>query len=257
MNIRRWLPRAWRALFLLLALDASAMADPACPHTPGFRELASARNVYIGEMHGTQEVAPLLRCLVQAALDRGAKSLVVSLELPDWDRPEGKAHWQRVHDGKTSQATWQFYQWLRAQEAAGRLRIHYQYDGAELLGDQAAYERHVGGAIKALIDQGNAVIAWGGNFHSRREADSSMPGPVPTGAVIGSSILHVDVVSSQGGEVWACLTKSDGSGGCGVHALPSFQRPDWQAGALVDGRELGHDKLFVVPRFSASLPQFP
>jgi len=41
---------------------------------------------------------------------------------------------------------------------------------------------------------------------------------------------------------------------------PSDERstqPDWNAGALVDGRTLGHDKLFVDLRFTASLPQFP
>jgi outer membrane protein assembly factor BamB len=76
----------WKAalLFTVLFAGASAAAEiRPCPQSPGFQILASTEHLYLGEQHGTEEVPALVRCITQAALDRGAKSVVVSLELPN------------------------------------------------------------------------------------------------------------------------------------------------------------------------------
>lgn len=239
-------------LCMMLHANTTAAAEVrACPHDRGFDTLASAEHLYLGEGHGTEEVPVLVQCLTQAALARGAKSLVVSLELPNPDKPEGKGYWQSTHDGKSSKAMWQFFQWLRIQEAGGRLAIHYQYDSTPWTG-QAAYERHVGEGLKALIDQGHALIAYGGNFHSRREMASYLPGIVPTGAVVGPAILHVDVEAVEGGTAWDCR-----EAGCAIHDVHAFDASGAQSGALIDGAVVGHDSVYLLQRFTASVPQFP
>ena len=251
--------RHWGGVLLSMMLyagTAAAAEDPACPHSQGFKLLASAEHLYLGEGHGTEEVPALVRCLTQAALDRGAKSLVVSLELPNPDRPEGKSYWQSNHDGKSSKAMWQLFQWLRVREAAGRLAIHYQYDGTPWNG-QAAYERHVGEGLKALIDQGHALIAYGGNFHSRKEVAPYLPDIVPTGAVVGPAILHVDVEAVEGGTAWDCRKAEGGEMGCAIHDVHAFDAPGAQPGDLMDGAAIGHDRLYLLRRFTASEPQFP
>ena len=261
MKATRWMQGALGCAVLCMmaqaqAVEAIAPAPTPCPDSPGFRELASFRNVYLGDTHGTQEIPALLQCLVQAAIREQHKPLVVSLELPDGDLPSGKKYWATVRDGKTSQAMWQVYQWLRQQEATGRLRIHYQYDNVPWTG-QAAYERHVGEAIKALIDQGNAVITFGGNFHSRKAAIQGMADFLPTGAVIGDAITRVDVVAQEGGEAWNCIQAASGESECKPHRVFVGRTSAAQAGELVDGSSRGHDKVFVVQRFTAALPQFP
>jgi len=197
-----------------------------------------------------------VQCLTQAALDRGAKSLVVSLELPNPDKAEGKNYWQSNHDGKSSKAMWQLFQWLRVQESTGRLTIHYQYDSTPWAG-QAAYERHVGEGLKALIDQGHALIAYGGNFHSRREVAPFLPGVVPTGAVVGPAILHVDVEAAEGGTAWDCRQALVGGMDCAIHDVHPFDAPGARSGDLIDGAAVGHDRLYLLQRFTASVPQFP
>ena len=214
----------WGGAFLsvMLYLGATAAAEVrACPDGQGFKLLASAEHLYLGEGHGTSEVPALVRCLTQSALDRSAKSLVVSLELPDPDKPENQSYWMSNHDGKSSKAMWQLFQWLRVQEAAGRLTIHYQYDNTPWTG-QAAYERHVGEGLKALIDQGHALIAYGGNFHSRKEVAPYLPDIVPTGAVVGPAILHVDVEAVEGGSAWDCRKTEGGEMGCAIHDVHAF-----------------------------------
>jgi len=212
--------------------------------------------LYVGEGHGTAEIPALVQCLTQAALDRGEKSLVVSLEVPNPDKPEGKGYWQSDRDGKSSMAMWRLFQWLRVQEIAGKLVIHYQYDNTPWTG-QADYERHVGEGLRTLIEQGHAVIAYGGNFHSRKEAAPFLPGVDPTGAIIGPSILHVDVEATEGGTAWSCLSAKNGKMECGVHDVPAFHVAGAQPGDLIDGSTVGHDRLYLVQRFSSSSPQFP
>lgn len=251
--------RHWGGAWLCMTLYAGtavAAEDLACPQSHGFKMLASAEHLYLGEGHGTKEVPALVHCLTQAALDRGAKSLVVSLELANPDRPEGKNYWQSIHDGKSSKAMWQLLQWLRVQEEAGRLSIHYQYDNTPWDG-QASYERHVGEGLKALIDQGHPLIAYGGNFHSRKEVAPYLPGIVPTGAVIGSAILHVDIEAVEGGTAWDCREAEGGKPGCALHDVPAFDTPGAQPGDLIDGAAVGHDRIYLLRALSASEPQNP
>ena len=246
------------AIFIPLLWVGSARAAEggACPQSEGFESLASAQHLYVGEGHGTEEVPALVQCLVQAALDRGEKALVVSLELPNPDKPEGKGYWQSDRDGKGSRAMWRFFQWLRVQEAAGRLAIHYQHDGTPWAG-QAAYERHVGEGLKALIDQGHALIAYGGNFHSRKELAPFLPGVMPTGVVVGTSILHVDVEAVEGGTAWDCQRAKNGEMNCATHDVPAFDASGAHAGDLIDGAAVGHDRLYLVRRLTSSPQEFP
>jgi hypothetical protein len=214
-----------------------------------------AEHLYLGELHGTEEVPALVQCLVKAALDRGAKSLVVSLELPNPDKPEGKTYWQTNRDGKSSQAMWQLFQWLRVQETEDRLSIHYQYDNSHWAG-QAVYEQRVGEELKALIAKGHPLIAYGGNFHSRRDILSQMPDIVPTGSVVGPAILHIDVEAVGGGQAWNCQQNAASKLDCGAQEIPPFPAFGAQPGELIDGAAAGHDRIYLFGRFTASAPQF-
>lgn len=242
---------------ILIAGAVAAAEFPTCPDSQGFKLLASTEHLYLGEGHGTEEVPALVQCLVQAELDRGAKSLVVSLELPNPDKPDGKNYWENDRDGKSSRAMWRIFQWLRAQEAAGRLEIHYQYDNTPWTG-QDAYERHVGEGLKTLIEQGHALIAYGGNFHSRREVAPYLPSIVPTGAIVGAAILHVDIEAVEGGNAWDCRPKEGAAMDCAAHDVPAFpEATGARPGDLVDGAVVGHDRIYLLRRITASAPQFP
>lgn len=250
---RRWV---FAFLFMLLHPVVSEAAKvPACPDGQGFRSLATAEHLYLGELHGTEEVPALVQCLVKAALDRGARSLVVSLELPNPDRPEGKNYWRTNRDGKSSRAMWRLFRWLRVQETEGRLSIHYQYDNSPWAG-QAAYEQRVGEELKALIASGHPLIAYGGNFHSRRDILSETPEIVPTGAIVGPAILHVDVAAAHGGQAWNCRRSAAPKVVCAAHEIPPFPAFGAQPGELIDGATAGHDRIYLFGRFTASAPQF-
>jgi hypothetical protein len=247
------------ALFNLL-LGLAGPVAAACPDDAGFKKLASFEHVYLGEVHGTEEVPQLVRCLVEAAIAARPASLAVSLEMPEDARPRDGLFWKN-QDGRASQAMWRLHQWLLAREAAGALKLDH-HQPTRHYPDQADYEKAGGQALNALIRQHARVIVLGGNFHSRREAFDWMPGMAPMGSFVGEDTVHVDVVALEGGSAWTCRSTAPAgspppSPTCAANALSPLPAPPGGAGnpgELRDGRPFGHDHVYLVKSFTASPP---
>jgi hypothetical protein len=240
---------------LLLGLAGPAVA--ACPDDEGFKKLASFERVYLGEMHGTEEVPQLVQCLVQSAIAAKPASLAVSLEMPEDARQPDSWQW-KSQDGRASQAMWRLHQWLQAQEAAGVLKLHHHQPTGSYP-DQADYEKAAGFSLNALMRQTARVIVLSGAFHSRREPLAWMPNMRPMGTYVGEGTVHVDVRALEGGTAWSCTSRSTGNAPpppmtCAVQTEPAFSQADAHAGDLIDGRQAGHDYIYLLKAITASPP---
>ncbi|RZL32633.1 MAG: hypothetical protein EOP35_19695 [Rubrivivax sp.] len=245
-----------KALLLLLGLLPN-LAAAACPDTPGFQKLASFEHLYLGEGHGTEEVPQLVQCLVQRAIAGRPASLAVSLEMPEDARSPDSWQW-KSQDGRASQAMWRLHQWLQAQEAAGLLKLHHHQPTGSYP-DQADYEKAAGLGLNTLMGETARVIVLSGNFHSRREPIEWMPKVRPMGTYVGEATVHVDLQALEGGTSWNCTSRSTGNAPpppptCAAHAQPALPRGDARAGDLLDGREVGHDYVYLMKSFTASPP---
>jgi hypothetical protein len=217
------------------------------------------QDLYLGEGHGTVESPALVRCLVIAALERGEKPLLVSLELdPSARDPKGDAWHGR--DGRGSEAMWNLTQFLIEQEKAGRLELNLQlsFPPVFIAGetppklDFAAYERSIGIPLGELSTRGQ-LIALGGNVHSRKER-IQMPqhSYYPAGHYLGSGVVHVDLESAGRGTAWNCNAE-----GCGIHIVPGQTTSIGMANTLVDGKPFDHDVVYLLPTVTASPPKLP
>lgn len=248
---------------LPLFVSLLGLAGPvaaACPDDAGFKKLTSFDRLYLGEMHGTEEVPQLMQCLVQSAIAARPASLAVSLEMPEEARQPDSGFW-RNRDGRASQAMWRLHQWLLAQEAAGVLKLDH-HQPTQHYPDQADYEKAGGQALNALMRRHARVIVLGGNFHSRREATSWMPAMAPMGSFVGEGTVHVDLLAVEGGTAWVCSSTAPAGSApppptCG--AKPLFKPPsgETRAGDLIDGKPAGHDHIYLMKSFTASPPHKP
>lgn len=244
---------------LLLSLAGPVVA--ACPEDAGFQKLASFEHLYIGEVHGTEEVPQLVECLVHRAIATRPASLAVSLEMPEEEARQPDSLFWKNRDGRASQAMWRLHQWLLTQEAAGALKLHHHQPTTHYP-DQADYEKAGGQALNALMRQHARVIVLGGNFHSRKEAMSWMPGIRPMGAYVGEGTVHVDLHPLEGGTAWTCSSQALAGSTpppptCAARALPALPAGPARSGELIDGKPAGHDYLYVMKSFTASPPHQP
>ena len=237
-------------LALIVALPVRS-AEDACPRTPLHTLIERGQDLYLGELHGTVETPALMRCLVIAALERKGEKLIVSLEQEPAARDLQSAAW-RGQDGRGSAAMWELTRFLLEQEKLGRLTLHQHnptvFDNPF---DPAAYERRMGTPMRELARRG-LLLALSGNAHSRK-TPLPMPSPYdPAGMYAGPDVMHVDVESAEGGSAWTCLSKH-----CGVNELPGNSPFNGSPNTLMDGKDYGHDFVYLLPGFTASPPKFP
>jgi hypothetical protein len=226
-------------------------ADQACSRTPLHTFIERGQDLYLGEGHGTVETPALVRCLVIAALERKGETLFVSLEQEPNARDLQSDAW-RGQDGRGSAAMWELTKFLLEQEKLGRLTLHQHaptvFDNPF---DPAAYERRMGSPLRELARRG-LLIVLSGNAHSRKEP-LPMPSPYdPAGMYAGPDLIHVDIESASGGASWSCM-----AGGCGVHEFAGNVPFNHASNTLMDGKEFGHDFVYLLPQFTASPPKYP
>jgi hypothetical protein len=234
-------------LGLLLLIAASPVAHAkACPADAMLQRITGMGNVYIGELHGTQESPAFLRCLVAYEIAHHVKSLTVSVEFAESARDMNAPDW-RANDGRTSVAMASLLQWLMAEEARGHLSLHFQRGKVDSNDD---FDHRVGDALRGLATKGH-VIAYSGNFHNMKVAPPGL-NVVPAGAYVGPTFTHIAIVDVNGGTAWFSTAE-----GTGVHKLTAKRAGYGKPGTLIDGHENGYDFMYLVPTFSASPPSKP
>jgi hypothetical protein len=203
-------------------------------------------NVYIGELHGTQESPAFLRCLAAYEIAHGVKPLTVSVEFAESARDMNAPDWH-ANDGRTSVAMASLLQWLMAEEKRGHVNLHFQRGKVDSLDD---FDHRAGEAIRDLAKKGH-VIAYSGNFHNMKAAPQGF-NFVPAGAYVGPGFTRIDIDDVNGGTAW--FSTVDGTG---VHQLTAKRAGYGKSGTLIDGRENGYDFIYLVPAFTASPPHMP
>jgi hypothetical protein len=257
----RWRLHMKKALAVFACLGCATIgsafaADPdGCPDSDGFRRLKALGSVYLGEIHGTEQAPRIVRCMIESALVTSKRPIVVAIELPSIDTPDGKYHWAHFQDGKTSQPMWNLIAWLRARESEGALKIHYQSREAVramIESGQSASEKVVADEFRAIAAN-NLLIAYGGGFHSRREADPGVPGVTPAGALLGDLVSHVFLAPNLGGGAWGCTSAT----ACGPMELPTMSAIQASQDSLVDGSKYGQDFLYLLGKVTVASPHTP
>jgi hypothetical protein len=235
------------SLFLFAVMPAASAAS--CPDDAVLKRLTDMGNLYIGEMHGTQESPAFLHCLVAYEVAHGVKNLAVSVEFEDRARDLKDVAWA-ANDGRTSQAMASTLQWLMAEESKGHLVLHFQRGDTTSLD---GFDRRAGEGIRALADK-HRVIAYSGNFHVFRKLPPEWHLDVrPAGSYVGSSFTTIDLANVGAGTAWNSIN----GGTPGVHAMAPMERARGQAGTLVDAKADGYDFIYLLPTFTASLPHMP
>lgn len=218
----------------LLALSASA-AGASCPDLPGAAALfapSMPRIVWVGEMHGTNEMPALFADLVCIAGESGRKAVVLlereKGEQANWDGffasgdkarlTAGESWHSDMQDGRSSGAMVALAERLRDYKAAGRLSAvqlmqrpwnerasgNYRLDNETSMAD----------AVKqAAQDYPDAVILiYSGGLHARKTMspfDKDLP--LAASLLPAAEVTSIDVIG-QAGTAWNCF-----SSGCGVH----------------------------------------
>lgn len=235
-------------LSLLSSVSAPALADDGGNGLVAL--VQEGRDLFVGEIHGTQEIPALFVSLVNVALTREEK-LFVSLELSSDTRDLSIYSWSGS-DGRHSRAMWQLVKRLLELESAGKLNVHFQRDEINMASQSwGANEQNVGEALKQLAAQGQ-LLALGGNAHSAKKAWRQ--GTVtPAGAYAGSDVDSIYIMPTGDFKAWACTPT------CGIHdfSAESTSPPlmgDLTAGQLLDGEKVAHDYIFTILNTTASLP---
>jgi len=242
------------ALFLLLLASplalAAELAEDHCPRTPLHTFIERGQDLYLGESHGTVEIPMLFRCLVIAAVERKGEPLIISLEQQPNARDLQSDAW-RGQDGRASAAMWELTKFLLEQEKQGRLTLHHHaptvFDNPF---DPAAYEKRMGTPMLELAKRG-LLLALSGNAHSRKDP-LPMPSPYqPAGMFAGPDVMHIDIESAGGGSAWVCI-----AGGCGARQLSKNSPFTGTPNMLMDGKDFGHDFVYLLSKFTASPPKY-
>ena len=245
----------WFGLLPVLAGGTSYATDQAsaCDSSRLATAIARLGDVYLGELHGTNEVPLLVEQVVRVRLSEyDERPVIVSLELPARALDTRSGFWSG-RDGRTSEAMARLVRFLAGLERAhpGDVRLHFQQsppaDGAAPFD---ATERSTGLQLAALAGEG-VLIALGGNHHSRKANLDGMSGE-SAGMVAGDSVVGVAVMPARGGTGWMCFGADD----CGPQRIPAFPNPplETERDCLFNGQSVVHDHLALLERFSVSPP---
>lgn len=230
----------------LLFVNNGNLPKMDCPNAASLDAILNLGSIYIGELHGTQEVPTLVHCLVKRAVERHITPLTVSLELPEEARKGTSEFWAGV-DGRSSESMWQLVKYLLPLEASGKLHLNFQ----EGNGSRSADFDSITGATLRRISARGRLIAYGGNYHALRDAPVGIPSSMkPAGTLVGASVKHVLISSKFGGKAWACLNERP----CGPVSIPPSTMSGAEAWTLRDGSQFGYDRAYFVDHYTYSPP---
>lgn len=241
-----------RWISLSLLAFSSATSSAACPDLPGAAALfapSMPRIVWVGEMHGTNEMPALFGDLVCIAGESGRKVVVLlereQEEQADWDAflaggdrtrlTAGRSWNSETQDGRSSEAMVVLAERLRANKIPVRLMLRrwdearsadYLLDGETMMADSVRQAAH---------DSPDALIlAYSGGLHAKKTMS-----PITKDLPLAASLLpsaDVTAIEIEGGAGTAWIWIMDG--GPGVHKVGGGDHP---RGIVLDKSEEGYD----------------
>jgi len=208
-------------------------------------------DLYIGEIHGTNEVPALIGCLVLDTVNAGTEDIIVSLEIPPSARNPRAEFWKGT-DGRASLAVQNMLSLLIELESQNRIKIDFHRHDRLNKEDQRPrlFRRPdlVAEQLEMLAKQGH-LIAWGGNFHNSRKVPEGLGTLKSDAMYMSDNITMINVVSREPGMGWFCTPQ------CGeTPVAANKQALEHPQSNLYPDPTHFHDFAYVVRRFSSSRP---
>lgn len=233
-------------VFMFVTCGVSA-EEASCPKNSELDRLLKFGDLFIGELHGTNEAPEFYRCLIDRALQTSKERVIVSLELEDDARSPLSSVWKKTdfEDGRSSKAMFNLVRSLVEKESMALLNLHFQHRDRAV----RSTPKIVGEELKTLSQRGR-LIAIAGNVHSSKvRAPWMSESTIPEGMFVGPKVTHILLQSVHSGTFWACMPQ------CGVQVgseVPRFAKV--KVGDIQDGKEFGHDFIYFLDHYSASEP---
>lgn len=205
-----------------------------CPGK-GFIDIVDHKNLYLGEVHGTENAPQIARCFLNRAIERNEK-VVVSLELPPIAADAGSYFWEG-RDGRASKAMRGLLVYVLALQREGAVSVHYQYE------KKGQLDERLGDELNGLARNAR-VVALSGNFHARRAASSA-------GGQVDGSFVNVMLAAVGGGRAWFC--KAGSADDCKEYEMP-VSKSGRAVGDWVDGGDYGYDYIYFHDKYVPSMP---
>lgn len=216
------------------AQDPGSRAAACETHAPLLELVGTADGIMLGEMHGTQQSAEVLGCVVRAAALTG-KEVVLSLEMSEDPGARASSLEESGSVGR-SVASPETVCEVAGLFAEGLVRVsfHVPYSGRmRPTGglDQTFHEEGRAQLVKAELRPDRFVIALSGWRHVEDRFSTGEDGYVSAtaGHFLPASVPTVRLVSGIGGRARNCIF----GGGCGVNSIephgglqPHALRPD-------------------------------
>lgn len=240
------------ALFFLIQRISLAQS---CIDPDLDRILETKRGLYIGELHGSNEMPDYFLCLVDYFVQINKKQkIVVSLELPESAREPSAVFW-RNQDGRASQRMYALVQTLLERERRDILILHFQYKDIEVLeqGKQGRTpDQRIYDALNMVQEKG-FVLALGGNIHNMKTLPVAMTSSVVTaGMMLGDTWVSVRLAATNPGEVWACSPNRP----CGLISILPSKMANFNLGRLNRDQNQHHDFIWFLPSLTPSRPVY-
>ena len=233
-----------KSILLLFAVLYSG-ACIACPKQSDLDEILKLGNIYIGEIHGTEEAPEFYKCLITRAIEVSKQRVIVSLELGADAVSLNSDFWQRenpVADGRSSMAMFKFVTFILDRVYIADINVNLMYRNRAEEYSPELYAKE----LNALSKKG-LVIAISGNAHASKVRFPFLSESYkPEGQFVASNFTHISLESIKGGTFWGCIEK------CGIQNMP----PNDGAidNSLVRSEEPYYDYIYYLEKFTASLP---
>lgn len=236
-------------LLIFLYFPCASLAQSyECPEESVLDQFLEFGDLYIGELHGTNETPKFFKCLLDKFIVAAEEPIIVSLELDEYARDSESPFWNNesnFEDGRSSNAIYELVQYLIGLEEQNIISIHFQLG----LGGRPLPST-TGDKLRELSEKGQ-VIALSGNIHSMKFLPQNFQANIDTeGMFVGPNFTHISIGSALGGEIWACMPN------CGINSIRPSPNSNAAPGALIDGSESGHDYIYYldIKGFTASIP---
>ncbi|HOY23446.1 MAG TPA: hypothetical protein PK002_09840 [Cellvibrio sp.] len=233
-------------VFMFVSCGVAA-ETASCPKNAELDKLLKFGDLFIGELHGTNEAPEFYRCLIDRALQTSKERVIVSLELEDDARSALSAVWKKTdfEDGRSSKAMFNLVRYLVEKESMAILNLHFQHRARTVRSSPEV----VGKELNELSERG-LLIAIAGNAHTPKVRASWMSeSMLSEGMFVGPKVTHIILETVHKGTLWACIPQ------CGIQVkseIPRFAKVN--AGDIQDGKEFGHDFMYFIDHYSASEP---
>ncbi len=213
--------------------------------------LSSQEGIYLGELHGSQEVPELINCIARTiapAIEGRQQRVLLSLEVPQSALQEDSSFWGGK-DGRSSMAASRLIADLTKLHPKAGIDIAGHAPVLDTFEDQNIYER----AIAELLDstpKDKFLIALGGNFHAAKSNIFNNSDLEPAGSRLKRRVLHVAIVNSEASTAWFCMNDA-----CKEHTIAPSKSAGGRPPGLYISPISSFDYIYVLKKFTASPPK--